>query len=482
MKVMFINPPYLKGFSRGQRSPQVSLGGSMYYPYWLAYAAGLLENRGFEVSLIDAAAARLSRDVLYRKIREFKPDLIVLDTATASITNDLGFVFQIKNNNPGISVGLVGAHATVEAENILKENNSLDWIARREYDYTVLELTEHIKDKESFNGIEGISYRNGNQVIRNPDREYLEGLDSLPFVSKVYKKYLNIKDYYFIPSLYPMAMIITSRGCPFKCFFCVWPQVMYGHKLRQRSPESVVDEMLYIKKELPKIREIVFEDDTFALDFNRTHRICELIIKYKINLPWFANLRVDVDFQTLKLMKKAGLHSCAVGYETSSQNMLNNMEKGITIERSLKFTQETKRLGIIVHGCFMVGFPGETEETMEETLRFAKRLKCDSAQFYPIFLYPGTEAFEWAKKENYLETADYSKWLNNNGTFRAVYSLPNLPANEITDFCKKAYYHYHFNISFMFRKIWQVIFNSLERKRAFFYGLKFIYKSLKCKI
>lgn len=179
-------------------------------------------------------------------------------------------------------------------------------------------------------------------------------------------------------------MIFTGRGCPNKCFFCVYPQVFYGRRYRLRSAENVVKEFEYIVKNFPDVKEIGIEDDTFTADLPRARKICKLLIKKGINkkVNWWANTRVNLDLKTMKLMKKAGCRLIIAGYESGVQELLNNMHKGITIEQSMKYAENSKKAGLLVHGCFMVGFPGETKETMRQTIEFAKKLKPDTAQFF----------------------------------------------------------------------------------------------------
>jgi radical SAM superfamily enzyme YgiQ (UPF0313 family) len=472
--VVLVNPPYLEGFSRGQRSPAVIKSGTMYYPYWLASATGVLEKNGFDVKLIDAPAENLTLRTVLSQIKALNPGLIVIETSTPSIENDINFAKVVKQQNERGVVCLVGTHPTVNAEFILKENPEIDFIARGEYDFTLVELGNSIRNGEEYQKINGISFNDSGKVIHNDNREYIKNLDEIPFLSKVYKKHLCIDNYYFSIVKNPMVMLITGRGCPNKCFFCVYPQIMHGRKYRFRSAQNVVEELIFIKKELPQVREVAIEDDTFTANKKRARQIAELILKHNLKIDWFANIRVDVDYETLRLMKKAGLNSCAVGFESGSQELLNSMKKGMTLEQSIKFMENCKKLGIIVHGCFMVGFPGETKNTMEQTFQFAQKLGCDSAQFYPIFLYPGTEAFRWAKKHNYLRNLTFSQWLDSTGSHQCVYDIPGLSAEEMMKFCENAYKRFHLNPRYISRKIWQGLKNPDEGLKTIRSGYNYL--------
>jgi radical SAM superfamily enzyme YgiQ (UPF0313 family) len=254
---------------------------------------------------------------------------------------------------------------------------------------------------------------------------------------------------------------------------------MHGRRYRFRSPENVLEELRWIPRELPGVRQIVFEDDTFTAEPDRTRRLSELILRSRIKISWFANLRVDLDFNTLALMKRAGLASCAVGFESGSQDLLDAAQKGITLEQSRRFAESCRKLGVLMHGCFMVGFPGETHATMEETFRFARDLQCDSAQFYPVFLYPGTEAYAWAQQNGYLRGVPFRDWLDETGSHRAVYDLPGLPAEAMMDFCERAYRRFHFAPDYLIRKIARSLADPEEGLKNFRSGSRYLRYLLK---
>jgi len=473
LKIFLLNPPFKKNFSRSQRSPGTTKAGTLYYPYWLASVTGLLEKEGFPVELCDAPADGLNEYQVYKRIANFRPGLLIIDTSTPSIQNDICVLERLKNNWPEVKTVMVGSHPSVLAEEILLNHRLVDFIARKEYDYTTLELAEKIADGEDLTTIQGISFYKAGQVISNPDRPYIENMDELPMLSKVYKKYLNIKNYRFAAALYPMVMMITGRGCPFRCSFCLYPQTMHGRKYRLRSAENVVEEFSFIVQELPEVKEIVIEDDTFTAELGRVRQICKLLIERNIKIPWSANARINLDYETMKLMRKAGCRLLIVGFESGNQSILNNVHKGIRLEQSIQFMENAKKAGILVHGCYMIGLPGETRETAEETFRFAVRLESDSAQFFPLYVYPGTEAYLWAEREGYLDTRDYSKWVTEKGYHRCVTSLPELSSQDIDDLCLSFYKRYHFNLKYLRSKILQLIRNPREGWRSLKAGARF---------
>jgi len=478
-KIFLLNPPFKKNFSRSQRSPGTTKAGTLYYPYWLASVTGLLEKEGFSVELCDAPADGLDEHRVYRRVDNFKPDLLIIDTSTPSIQNDICILERLKNSWPEVKTVMVGPHPSVLAEEILSNHRSVDFIARKEYDYTILELAKKMANDEDLTNIQGISFYNAGQVINNPDRPYIENMDELPMLSKVYKKHLNIKNYRFAAARYPMVMMITGRGCPFHCSFCLYPQTMHGRKYRLRTAENVIDEISFIVQDLPEVKEIVIEDDTFTAELARVRQICEMLIERNIRIPWSANARINLDYETMKLMRKAGCRLLIVGFESGNQSILNNVHKGITLEQSIQFMENAKKAGILVHACYMIGLPGETRETAKQTFQFAVKLASDSAQFFPLYVYPGTEAYLWAEKEGYLDTRDYSKWVDENGHHRCVTSLTDLSSQDADNMCISFYKKYHLNQKYLMKKILQLVTNPQEgwrSLRAAIWFLKYLLK------
>jgi radical SAM superfamily enzyme YgiQ (UPF0313 family) len=471
MKILFINPPFLDKFSRSQRSPGVTKGGTLYFPYWLAYAAGWAEKNGFEVNILDCTAKHYSADEISGIIRSYDPSLLVVDTSTPSIYNDVEFADSLKELIPGSYVVLVGTHPSALPEETLKlSNGNVDAIAVEEYDLTLTELAEAIKKGLPPDNVAGLYLRGG----LTAKREYIQDLDAFPFVSSIYKKYLRISDYYFAAADHPMVMVMTGRGCPYGCFFCLYPQTMHGKRYRYRTAGNILEEFRYIKKELPEVREVVLEDDTFTADIKRVREFCELLIKDGNRLKWSCNARVNIDLDTMKLMKKAKCRLLIVGFESGSQKVLDGMKKKIKLEDSIKFADTAKSAGLLVHGCFMVGNPGETKETMKQTLEFAERLDCDSAQFYPLYVYPGTEAFSWAKEQGFIQKGiNYKDWVNKAGRHMPVIDLPGLSAKEMLDFCDKAYMKFHLRPAYLLKKLLQLVSSPSEGIRSLRSAFKF---------
>lgn len=470
MKILLLNPPFLPMFSRSSRSPAVTKSSTLYYPFFLAYATGVLEDDGFDVTLTDAPAAKIDRKTVIEKVKRTKPDLLICETSTPSIENDVEVITELKNAGVPFLVA-VGTHVSALPDEVLKENPSLGAVARREYEYTIRDLARLLKKdgvNADLNEIEGISFRQKNGAIKhNPDRPLIENLDELPFVSRVYRDHLrsHINSYFYGANLHPVVSILSGRGCPHRCAYCVYPQTMTGHKYRLRSVNNLVDELESIKKELPEVREIFLEDDTLTVNHERAQAISQEIIDRKLKITWSTNSRADADFETMRLMHKAGCRLLCVGFESSSQIILDKLQKHIHRDRYMRFRKDAARAGLLIHGCFMYGNEGETRETMRQTLDMAKHLNCDTAQFYPIMVYPGTKAYDDYKDKGFITAERYSQWLTDDGLHNCVVSLPGISSKELVDFCDYSRRQFYLRLRYIFYKLIQIITKPRETKR-----------------
>ena len=465
MNIAFLNPPFLKRFSRPQRSPAVTKSGTLYYPMWLSYAAALADQQGYPIDLIDVPAEGMGLEHVIHRMRDFSPGLIVVETSTPSIYNDAKVCETLKTALPEAFLLLVGTHVSALPEESLHLSNSIDAVAIGEYDDTVIELAEAIRDKKDIGTVRGICYRKATKPVRTEKRPFIEDLDRIPFVSTIYKRFLKIENYFNPNALYPMVTITTSRGCPFRCTFCVYPQTLMGRRFRLRSVENVVDEMEYIVKHFPQAKAIFFEDDTLTVNKQRCIQLSEAILKRGIKISWTANARVGLDLETMKKMKASGCRSLCVGFESGSQGILDKMKKSIKLREMFDFMRDAKKAGLLIHGCFMAGLPGETSETLKETLTLAKRLGPDTAQFYPVMVYPGTEAYDWYKERNLIATDDFSKWLTPRGLHNTVIRTEGLSSEEIVRFCDNARREFYLRPRYLLYKLKQTLADPAERTR-----------------
>ncbi len=466
IKISFVNPPYLKNFSRPQRSPAVTKSGTLYYPMWLSYAAGFSDQSGHKIDLIDAPAADMSRESVIDRIISFNAKLVVVETSTPSILNDVQFCSVLKQKDGDLFIVLVGTHVSALPEESLTLSRDVDAIAIGEFDKTVCLIADALQSGKNISDVPGICYHSSSGPVRTEACSLIEDLDRLPMVSSIYKRFLQINDYFNPNALFPMVTITTSRGCPHRCIFCVYPQTMMGHRLRLRSVKNVVDEVEYIVQNFPTAKAIFFEDDTFPAQKARCIEICQEMVKRKINISWTANARVDVDEETMQIMKKAGCRCLCVGFESGNQDLLDNIKKRITLTQSKSFMTAARKAGILIHGCFMVGLPGETKQTMENTLQLAITLKPDAVQFYPVMVYPGTEAYAWYDTKNLIATRDFSQWLTPSGLHNTVISGENISSTELVEFCDKARRSFYLRPTYIFYKLRQMMRHPREIKRT----------------
>lgn len=473
MKVFFVNPAFKSEygrFSRENRSPTVTRSGTLYYPLWLIYAAAVCEKDGFEVEFLDAPAFPLNDEQTYEYISNHVENtkLFVINTSTPSIVNDTNYGDKLKELYPEALVMLVGTHPSALPEETLHNSIRIDAVARKEYDYIVRNVARAIRDEKDPFKVDGITYRTPDGEIKsNPDMPYITNIDEIPFLSEFVKKHLNYKDYFFAAGEYPEIQIFTGRGCMARCTFCVYPQTMHGHTYRMRSAENVIEELQYIAENFPDVREIVFEDDTFTILKDRVVKICNMMIELGLNkrFRWLCNARVNLDYETMALMKKAGCHLIIPGIESSSDDILKNIHKGTTLKQVYEYADNAKKAGLMVHACYMVGNKGETKETMQKTLELALKLNTDTAQFYPLLPFPGTEAYEWAKSNGYI-SGKYEDYLQDDGTLNCVLNTPELSAQELVDFCTYARKKYYIRPWYIAHRIWKGIRDPYDMKRS----------------
>lgn len=448
MKILFLNLPYQFQLSRASRWPEKTKSGTLYYPYWLCYAAGVCKEKGYEVELIDCIARKMEVQNVIQNVLQIQPDYIMGELTTSSVDYDYRTLEAIKEKYPSGKIIIGGTHATALSEQILKECRAIDVVARQEYDFTLPEIMEA---GGNLLEIQGITWRNGEDIVYNPNRTWTEDLDSLPFVSKVYQEFLDVNDYFYAFARMPMIQILSARGCPFHCNFCSYPENMSGRNLRMRSVKNFVDEIDYICKEMPEIKEIFIEDDTFTADRKRVVEICNEIIRRKLHLVWSCNTRVDLPYEVMKRMKEAGCRLLVVGYESGNQKVLDETKKGIKLEQSLEFARNAKKLKLKVFGCFMIGLKGDNLKTIEETFSFAKKVYPDMVFFQQAVPFPGTAFYQWVKGKGYLKTEDYSKWLNKDGYLDCLVNYPYADADAIEKLRDQLMSRYYFSFTYIIK-------------------------------
>ncbi len=418
MRTLFLNPPSFDGFdgSAGARYQARREIRSFWYPTWLAYPAGMVAHS----RLLDASAQGIGVEEVIRQAHDY--ELVIIHTSTPTLANDAKVAESLKKHFPQLLVGFVGSHPTVMPEATLLGSKAVDFVSIGEFDYTVAEIA-HGAPLER---VGGIAYRSNGNILRTPPRPFIENLDALPFVTEIYARDLKPENYFIGYLQHPYVSLYTGRGCRSRCTFCLWPQTISGHVYRVRSPQNLYDEMKGAKRLFPKVKEYFFDDDTFT-DNPNVIEIARLM--GRLGIVWSCNARVSVSKETLKALKENGLRLLVVGFESGNQKILNNIKKGVRLDQARAFVKAAKELGILVHGTFVLGLPGETAETIEETIRFARDIDPYSIQVSLAAPYPGTELYEQAKKEGWL--VKEGDRLVREGIQDAVLSYGNLSSEEI---------------------------------------------------
>jgi len=452
MRTLFLNPPSFECFDGGASSrwPASREIESYWYPVWLCYPAGMLPDS----KVLDAPPHKVSIEKTVEIARDF--ELLVLFTSTPGFEVDVKIAEMLKDANPKLKVSFVGPPGTIEPEDTLNATKAIDFLVRREFDHQIVDYA----NGKALDTLPGVSFRKNGRIVHNPDGGVIENLDALPWVTKVYKRDLDIRRYNVPFLLHPYVSFYTSRGCPAMCTFCLWPQTHSGHRWRLRSADDVSDEVRFTLEAFPELREIFFDDDTFNYRKARTIELCNKLKSLKFT--WSCTSRVTTDYDTLKAMKEAGCRLLIVGYESGDPQILKNIKKGATIDMALRFTANCKKLGLIVHGDFIVGLPGESPESIRKTIDFAKRLDTETIQVSIAHPYPGTEFYEYAKKNNLISIGSMTDEAGHQLP-KVVY--PDLEEAALVDWVERFYGEYYFRPRVIWRVVRNAVFDSGERKR-----------------
>ena len=433
MRTLFLQAPSFDGFDGGagaryQAKREVK---SYWFPTWLAQPAALVENS----KLIDAPPHKQSLADVTAIIKDY--DLAVLHTSTPSFASDVKTIEALKAVNPNLKAGMIGAKVAVKTDNSLVEAPALDFVCRNEFDFTCKEVA----DGQNWSSIDGLSYRNDQGVVvHNKDRAILENMDSLPFVTPIYKRDLVLENYFIGYLKHPYISMYTGRGCKSHCTFCLWPQTVGGHRYRTRSVAHVVEEIAWAQKAFPQVKEFFFDDDTFTDDIPRAEAIAKEL--GKLGVVWSCNAKANVPRETLKKLKDGGLRLLLVGYESGDQQILFNIKKGMRVEVAERFTKDCHDLGIAIHGTFILGLPGETPETIQKTVAWAAKINPHTIQVSLAAPYPGTFLYNQAVENGWLDAAN-AELVDDSGRQIAPLHYPNLSHAQIFDSVETFYKRFY---------------------------------------
>jgi hopanoid biosynthesis associated radical SAM protein HpnJ len=433
MSALFLSPPSFDGFDGGagaryQARREVT---SFWYPTWLAQPAALVPG----ARLLDCPPHNVGMAETLRIARDYEH--VVINTSTPSLKNDCKVAEAIKAQRPDAKIGFVGAHTAVLPTETLKASPAIDWVGRKEFDFTCKEVCEG----RPLAGIAGLSFKQDGKIIHNPERELIANMDTLPWVADVYKRDLEIEKYFIGYLLHPYISLYTGRGCPAQCTFCLWPQTIGGHKYRVRSADNVAAEMAHMKRLFPQVREFFFDDDTFTANLPRAREIARKLAP--LGLTWSCNSRANLEYDTIRFFQDAGLRLFLVGYESGNDDTLRRIKKGVTTDEMRRFTRACHRAGVVIHGTFILGLPVETRETIEQTIRFAQELDVFSLQVSLAAPYPGTELYEMARQNGWFAKKDKTDIVHGDGFQQSTLEYPGLSKEQIFDEVERFYRTYY---------------------------------------
>jgi hopanoid biosynthesis associated radical SAM protein HpnJ len=434
MRTLFLQAPSFEGFdggagSRYQAKREIK---SHWYPTWLAQLAAMVPDS----KLIDAPPHGITLDQIVPQARDY--DLVIMHSSTPTFASDIATARALKNVNPKLKVGMVGANVAIDPRRSLEKAEPIDFVTAKDYDFTVRDVAQG----KDFAEIAGLCYRdNSGGIQETAARTTLTDMDELPFVTPVYHRDLKIENYFIGYLKHPYISFYSGRGCKSRCTFCLWPQTIGGHKYRTRSVENVVEEIRWAKAAMPQVKEFFFDDDTFTDDLPRAEAIAREL--GKLGVEWSCNAKANVPRETLKVLRDNGLRLLLVGYESGNQQILHNIKKGMRVEVARRFTKDCHDLGVTIHGTFIMGLPGETKETIQETIRFAREINPHTLQVSIAAPYPGTFLYKQAMENGWLGNTDQNL-VDDHGVQIAALSYPHLSHTEIFHSVEEFYRRFYF--------------------------------------
>ncbi len=468
LKTLLLNPPSFENFDGGASSrwPATREIESYWYPVWLSYPAGLIRQAGGEARLLDAPPHHIGPEEVAVIAKDY--EFLVLFTSHVGFKIDVRIAERIKELNPKIKIAFVGPPVTTHPEPALRASSVIDFVTHKEFDHTVVRYAAG-QPLDKIPGVhflrpEGPDGKKAKLVSTVPEPLNNE-LDNLPWATKVYQTDLDITKYNVPFLLHPYIAFYSTRGCPALCTFCLWPQTFDDHRWRQRSVADVRKEVEWALDAFKPqgLQEIFFDDDTFT--FN-PKRMIEMSAAFKpLKFQWSSTSRAHLDYETLRTMRDAGCRLLIVGFESGNEGILKNIKKGITAKRSLEFVKDCKRAGIKVHADFIIGLPGETRDTIKETIAYAKEMDAETLQVSVAHAYPGTEMYEWFKANGVILNSDHMS--DELGQQLPMANFPHLSSSEMLEAVHRFYDEYYFRPKPIYRIVKNAMFKSSDRKRLY---------------
>jgi len=438
MKILLINPPSPGDYPftrEGRCMQREGVWTTVWPPMSLCTMGAILRESEFEVRINDCPSEGINLEGLKVILENYVPDLLIFSASTPSINHDSTIPAVVKQVLPKVKVAVFGIHVGTLPDDTFKTTPGLDFILRGEPEFTALELAKNLSSGADLESVTGLSFDGDGEIKHNPERGFYPELDEVPFPAW---DLVDLNNYTLPFSGRRFLMVMSSRGCPFDCTFCV-AQSYYGKKVRKRSAERIVDEIEYNIREFG-IDDFFFWSESFTIIKKNIHELCDEIIRRNLKIKWVCNSRVDsIDLQVLEKMKQAGCWMISYGIESGDQGILDRAKKKISLEQVEKAVKLTREVGFQMAGHFVLGLPGETEETLKKTAELSRKLDLDYAQFYCASPWPGSRFYDEAKREGWLNTDDWDKYEQSN----AVVDYPGLSAErmmELRDKMVKSFY------------------------------------------
>jgi radical SAM superfamily enzyme YgiQ (UPF0313 family) len=440
MKITFLNPPQTNSKYKflGVVAPSLGIG----------YMAAVLEKNGYDVDVLDASALELTYDEIGEEILKRNPDIVSISALTPTIGVALDSADKIKQVKPDTIVVLGGYHTTFEYESVLEEP-SVDVVVRGEGEYTFLDLVRTVENGGDLADVQGLAFHDENNfsLVVTPDRPIIEDLDELPFPAF---HLFPMEKYRILNITTNVATIITTRGCPMQCSFCS-SAALHGHHLRRRSPENVCDE-IEVRLNEQNIDTIAFMDDTFTLNKKFVRDFCAEIKRRNLKFWWGCTSRVDtLDEELLQLMKDSGCITIFIGVESADQQMLEKMNKNITVSKTEKAFKLARKVGIRTIASCVIGMPEDTKESMKKTIDFVKSLNPNYALYSLATPYPGTRFYNETFKKNLIQIKDWSKYT----LIDPVLETIDCSSKELRSIQKKAFLKFYLRPGYLIRQVSQ---------------------------
>lgn len=440
MKITFINPPQTNSKYKflGVVAPSLGIG----------YMAAVLEKHGYDVDVLDASALELTYDEIGEEIIKRNPDVVSISALTPTIGVALDTADKVKQVKPDTVVVLGGYHPTFEYESVLEEE-SVDIVVRGEGEYTLLELVQFIESGWDLADVCGLAFhdKDDDKLIVTPDRPIITDLDELPFPAF---HLFPMEKYKILNISTNVATIITTRGCPMQCSFCS-SAALHGHHLRRRSPQNVVDEIEIRLKE-QNIDTIAFMDDTFTLNKKFVREFCHEIQRRNLKFWWGCTSRVDtLDEEILQLMKDCGCITIFIGVESADQQMLEKMNKNITVSKTENAFRLARKVGIRTIASCVIGMPEDTKKSINQTIAFVKKLNPNYALYSLATPYPGTRFYNETFKKNLIQIKDWSKYT----LIDPVLETIDCSSQELRSIQKMAFIKFYLRPNYLLRQVSQ---------------------------